>query len=348
MTSSEQPWDTVGAIRHLRVLETLVRVDYLADQRRSRVCWPHSGSTGKRPLTRAATRAPMPLTEDELQSHIAADHPRLVGWFRMRVGDRDLAQDLAQRTWLELHSHRESYDPLRGTVPAFVNFWAAIILKRHHSERARRRRYEGDLPQYGEDDRNPVTEASRSWFDEVVESRDAAELAEAERWMVELLRHTLSCKRLPHEILTFLLVKVLGWTPREVVSQLTSHNLESLARLVEENYLKRVPTHAVREAFAILHQRLSCRLAEVQVDPRTRRAYAQVQDRVLATTELSAYLRSVSRPEDDVVHWWDAVKKVMLSELVKLEGSPLADWLGRRRLEGRAAVRRRSDGAQAP
>jgi DNA-directed RNA polymerase specialized sigma24 family protein len=59
---------------------------------------------------------------------------KVYGRLRVRVENNMDADDLAQRTWLEVWRRMSDYDPARGEFIAFVFFWAGILLKRYYTE----------------------------------------------------------------------------------------------------------------------------------------------------------------------------------------------------------------------
>ena len=60
--------------------------------------------------------------------------PRVLAFFVRSLGDRAVAEDLLQQTFLKLHRNRTSYDPTRGARP-----WIFTIAARLRADELRRR-----------------------------------------------------------------------------------------------------------------------------------------------------------------------------------------------------------------
>ncbi len=295
-----------------KVLACSARVGYV----RPRLCWVVTRERGW-------GQALGMDTGSDLQALIATHERRLVGWFRSRVVDGDIAEELAQRTWQEVLRHGHTFDPQRGAFFTFTKVWAEIILKRQRTEVALRRRREIGLEAEGEEDDavDPILRTAAQ-----LQSYDVVDL-DHERVFMGLLALTLSCRRLPHEILAFGFVKLLDWKPARVVAELSDELLDRMSALMADEYTLDVATQDVRPAFAGLHHKLQQTLAQVDADPRAKKPYSDLMNERTGGTLLRAYYREVSTPEMAVVRWWSAVARALVEKLVVLREGPIAEWI---------------------
>jgi len=278
----------------------------------------------------------MPIDQAEAHRLIETHQQRLVRWFYARIRDRDTAADLAQRTWVEVLPRIHTFDSTLGSFFTFTKVWALFALKRHWAETARQRyRAEEDAPAGGGvDEGDDLPEGGRIDQGAAGEAHPnrIAELVEASEMHIELLRRALTCKRLPHEIIAFGIVKLLDWTPRRVVADLSDTSLDNAAAFLESEYFRNVPLPEVREAFQPLRAGLAHIIASYDIDARISRPYTHLAERVAATTVLRDYYPAEDDPEVLVTRWWAAVNRAVRNDLLRLSAGRLAEWLHERGL----------------
>ena len=106
----------------------------------------------------------------------------------------------------------------------------------------------------------------------------------------------------PHQLMAFILVKLLEWKPDEILSKVSDIALLELATWLEEQLLITYGTHGVivKEGFKHLEPRLrpGRTVSEVAVDGRTWKTYPYLRDRVLAETTLRDYYTANPSPPD--------------------------------------------------
>jgi len=263
-------------------------------------------------------------TADQPTQQIAAHHDRLVGWFRARVFDRDLAEELTQRTWSEVLRRIDSFNPEQGSFFTFTKIWAEFVLRRHRSEMAKRRKAEISISTESDDATGLENEISLSCAPRGIAIDDCLDRG---RVFLSLLSLALGCRRLPHEIVAFGFVKLLDWKPARVVHDLSGATLEEAAAFLEREYAREAPSADVERAFAKLRSRLTLTLAECETDPRAKKPFSHLLDRKTGGTILSAYYRDDATPEMAVVRWWSAVTRAVAEDLVALQEGPLAEWI---------------------
>lgn len=251
----------------------------------------------------------------DLSQLVETHHRRLRGWFRARVGARADAEDLAQRTWIEVLKRAHTFDPSRGTFWAFTLIWADFIRRRYWHEGSRAPLASGDASDL-EKLRSAPTEPA-----------DDAVAASSLPVFNELLRRTLGCRRLTHEILAFGFVKLLGWPPKRFVAELSSASLSELVAHLEREYVREVPDRDVRSAFAELARGLTQRLGDSRVDPRVLAPYDSLRQRTIGELALAELYLTHSSPEECVTRWWAAVGRVVTASIADADDGPLAEWL---------------------
>lgn len=306
--SPHPPWAATASLAHL------CRTRYL----------PARGGAGcliLRPFARRCDGAFLRIMDSQpisvaidLQGHIDAHHKRLVGWLRARVGNFDDAEDLAQRAWIEVLQHRDSFDPEKGTFWTFAKIWAGFVLRRHWRERARLPIPGGDrIDVHGDGDG-----AAASGHDDPPPEVHLFH---------QMLRVALSCRRLPHEIVVFGFVKLLQWKPRRVVEVGAPLTVAEALALLAAEYHRDVPLPDVRGTFSSLEERLESPLGSCDVDPRVLAPYAHLRARPAASIRFEELFATTSNPEEAVTRWWAAVVRVVEADLLRLCDGPLAEWL---------------------
>lgn len=262
----------------------------------------------------------------DLGELIRQHQARLRGFFRGRVRDDSIADDLVQETWLEVMRHWASFDPGKGTFWAFSRIWADIALKRHWADRKRDDRFasspranHGDDSTVIPDDGSPGGPISPGEAARWAVSRDVAtpppdvDLHHG-RVLTEVLACVTSSRRPPHEIIAFLLAK-LSWKPSEVVAELGDCTLSELVERIEREYLGTTRIPSMARLFAPLRARLDSRLADTIADKRTRDCYPTLLDRTAGETRLQDYAAKDTPAEHQVSRWWEAVERSAFNEM---------------------------------
>jgi DNA-directed RNA polymerase specialized sigma24 family protein len=247
------------------------------------------------------------------------------GYIRARVRNDDDAQDVAQRTWIEVWNNIKSFDPQRGSLHAFATrYWAHFMIMRHYSDLkgeamplAPDENIEIYRPAFGEAGHPVKAYPDASWDEE----------APAEVY-TQLLALTFGGPSPPHQLLAFGFTKLLAWPPRRIVAELSDRSLAELAAQLEQAYLheSELPEALVRPAFARLRQALERRFGEVVDEPKTRETYPQLLDRIVGTTTLRDYY-TAGDPAAAVTRWWDAVKRRVRSDVSRLGTGPMVALL---------------------
>jgi RNA polymerase sigma factor (sigma-70 family) len=249
-------------------------------------------------------------------------HQRVVyGYVRARVRNDEDAQDVAQKTWIEVWNNLSSFDPQRGSLRAFATrYWAHFMIMRHYGER------KGDptllgpdetieryRPAFGETERVDEAGPDALWEDE----------APAEVY-AQLLALTFGGSSPPHQLVAFGYTKLLAWPPRRIVAELSDRPLVEVAAQLEQAYRHEsgLPDALVRPAFEPLRQAMERRFAAVVDEPKTRETYPRLLERIVGTTTLRDYY-TAGDPSAVVTRWWDAVKRRVRADLGRLDAGPL-------------------------
>ncbi len=236
-------------------------------------------------------------------------------------------------------AHIDTFDPERASFWTFTKLWADFVLRRHRTENARRRARELPDSDSGADP-FVAADAVPAPFAAPLPPDATARLTTA-RCYRELLDAAFSCRRLPHEILCFALVKLCEWTPQDVVVRLWDRPLRDHLDAVVRNENVGALAEAARAPLAALRQRLAQPVGAGRLDARILRPIGDVAQRIAAETTLADYDTGVRDHERAVVRWWSAVDRVVRADLLRREHGPVAEWLhhrGSRRGTARAAA----------
>jgi DNA-directed RNA polymerase specialized sigma24 family protein len=277
----------------------------------------------------------MPGERQDYRQLIESHQRRLVGWFRMRVGDPDVAADLTQRTWVDVLERIHTFDPQRGNFWTFTKIWAQFVLRQYYSEGKHLwlHAHPADDDADAEPDGQPAVWSRAT---EAGGSPDIEEVLQSSALLIDLVQQVLRCRRLPHEVIAFGYVKLLEWKPTRVADELSDIDLQRLAERLQDEYLRCVPRSEVRAAFGPLRESLSGRVGACDVDPRVKERYRDLADRIAGTTLLRDYYPPTGTREEAVTRWWASVSRVAKEDLLRLSTGPVAESLRARRMGSRA------------
>ena len=262
----------------------------------------------------------------------------LRGFFAPRVGrfdeetqkyivNRQLVDDLIQKTWIELWPQLATYDPSRARFATFATNWAGFIVKRHRASAE----YRGiempvDVAVGGEPDAS-----GGDSFDRLPVQDDAGYPAPEDPVDVDVYDDLMSLifatASPPHQLLAMGFVKGLEWKPGGVVAELSNIPLRTLEERFEADYLEQseIPPERITPAFARLRARFKLRFADAVRDPVTLKTYPALHERIVGETTLADYF--TDDPAPDVTQWWHAVRRRVIAEIERRATGPLAELL---------------------
>ncbi|MFN8633032.1 MAG: sigma factor [Chloroflexota bacterium] len=281
-------------------------------------------------------------SEAALNASFARLHERFAdlvfGYVRPKVRSDDAAHDVCQQTWAQVWQRLATYDPLRGSFERFVKYWAHTFLKRHYDQRKA----------VSLNDAEPLIGADHTWNERMIQRVGAAE--EYER----LLRATFGSASPPHQLIAFGFCKLLEWRPAELVADRSDDPLRALELELERTYGGVLVesgglSQAVAESFERLRLSMDQRFDVAVQDPKTLATHPALHARIVGDTAFRDYY--TGKPTDNVTQWWDAVKRRVMTELLRQrrdEASKMAaeDQPGpaRNRAAGRIEIGGRGDG----
>lgn len=269
---------------------------------------------------------------DRLAELVESHQARLYGFLRCRTKDDATAQDLVQRTWLEVWRRFNTFDESKGSFWTFTKIWAGIVTKRHWSERESEPAVVGFGDSDDETDATVIPGAESlpatfacSWpvHDEAAFGPELE--VDAARVLADLLHLVAGSTRPPHEVITFLYSR-LKWKPAEIVTELSPEILIALLERVEGEYARVVRLSSVATLLQPLHDRLERQLGEIVEDPRTRKLYEGLEQRVAAYIALREFFVSGDDPAANVTRWWDSLKRAVFAELRASGRGDLLAW----------------------
>ena len=116
-----------------------------------------------------------------------------------------------------------------------------------------------------------------------------------------------------------------AWPPRRMVRELSDTSLTLLEQQLEEIYVhtSHLPAERVRGHFTWLRQSMQRRLDEVVTEPRTRQTHTTLLQHHVGPTTFRHYYTHLENPAQDVMHWCEAVKRRVWSEVKRQGQGPL-------------------------
>lgn len=269
---------------------------------------------------------------------------KVYGYVRVRIDNDMDADEVAQKTWLEVWQKMPTYDPARGTLIAFVLFWAGIFLKRYYDEKHTPQARVLLFSQLGhtydvEEESEVETELARLSMESPAdipgavkeEAQDHENTTSLTEVYTELLRLTFHGTSPPHQLLTFGFVKLLGWKPQAVAASLSSVILRELEERLETAFVNRtqLKEDVAAACFDQLRKHMQETFGDVVQEPITRKTYPHLLAYRVGTTTLQQYFTKLDGEgwADNIVKWRAAVHRRVWKEVQHLTHGPLFDWL---------------------
>jgi DNA-directed RNA polymerase specialized sigma24 family protein len=261
--------------------------------------------------------------DNEAVTQLMAKHGKAVrGMIRARVNSDTDAEDVWQQTWAEVCKKLPIFDPARAPFEAMLKFWAWIMIKRYRDDLGT----DGNVILFSELESQYKDGDGELEVEEILARRggDAGIGHQPDPGLPEefdgLLRLVFLTESPPHQLLAFLLVKLLEWKPAEVVDEVSDKPLSELAAWLERELLTIFGKHGavLEECFKHLEPMLQPdrTLSEVLVDPRTRKTYQNLLDRVVCGTALRDYYNpdpseqhSTDGCAENVTNWCVSVQR---------------------------------------
>jgi hypothetical protein len=238
--------------------------------------------------------------------------------------NEDLAKELAQETWKEFWVRLPIYNPARSSPLTFLKRLAGHVLARHFAER---RDYyslwlllasHAQCSNRAGEETVPAEEVER--LRALAESQVRQRLPLREMYD-ELFALLVEGRLAPHKMLAFIGCKLLEWSPKEIVTELSTLTLRQIATHFEHKFADFSPLLATRAqaAFVALQAQMSS----------PGKAKGDVPGRPFGDIRLEEYLTggSLKQKADNVVKWWDAVKKRLVARMLRQRRGALHELL---------------------
>lgn len=285
----------------------------------------------------------------------AAYQKQIYGFIRARADNDEDAEDIAQEMWVRLWQRMPTYDRARACFQAFVKYWAGIRLLRYYDAKGNRRRAEilfSELAgRFTELEREEeLTEVIQRLTAQAVQPAVSEVPSEAYE---ELLRVTFGGSSPPHQLISFGFGKLVSkWGPepvstnastdsvperphtgrapaKRIAAELSEIPLRELEARLEEAYLEEsgLPEHVVCSCSQRLRESMDCRFEEVVKDANTLKTYPHLAGRIVGDTTLRDHYTGAEHPEANIVQWWYAVQRRVLSEVRRQGEGPLFEMM---------------------
>jgi len=225
--------------------------------------------------------------------------------------------DIEQDVWITAFAKLALYDRNRGPFIAWARNLAHWRIIEHYRNRKREGTTFEDFDRRGLSRHAEDSETSNLLVKAQTPADPDRVLAELEL-REHFLRVTFCSELPPHQLIVFGFAKLLEWTPREIVAELSDLSLGDLHNRLECEYLQivRMRRRVVHDCFRPLRERMEPPLGQVIADSNTRRLYEDLLCLVAGKTILSNYYtRRV--PEENVAQWCGDVKKRILPRLLE-------------------------------
>lgn len=261
---------------------------------------------------------PVPARDVALAEIMHSLDLRLCGCIRRRMGTRvnpaDM-EDAIAHAWLQFNN---GYDPDKSPIVPYVCQVACNWLIDKTLRRAASRHEV--LATSLESNRGSDRETPEELLDRINAGGQAASLEEElireerkRELLLTFVQSIMDCG-LPHQVIAFIVVKLLEWPPRRVAAELSEYSLHQLESRFEDEYAAEWDTRQqpfIRDLFAPLRRKLKSALRELTNHHKTLKAYADLLDREVGGTTLQDYYRGDS--EASIAHWWEKVRTCVLT-----------------------------------
>jgi DNA-directed RNA polymerase specialized sigma24 family protein len=233
-------------------------------------------------------------------------------------GNSDDAADLAQESWVKVLEALPDYDRQRASFIAFTMHKAKYVRHAYFCDRKRRALCE---PM---DDELVVSPEIRRLL-------DGLDPAVVDEIHLETLGWLLQSRRPPHQVLAFILCKVLKYPPHDVIAKLGHKTLRLIARMAEIKILaaSNLPPDAVRAAFKGFRDRLAKRVGDLVKGQKKRRELSPLLAQIAGDTRLCDYYPddSLQKRAEGVTADWNAAHKRLYGDTLKQASGALRELL---------------------
>jgi DNA-directed RNA polymerase specialized sigma24 family protein len=222
---------------------------------------------------------------------------RLRGRIRIQVDCDSDAQDCLSLTRIKIWKCLNQFDPAKGTFAAYANLIAKCVVLDwlDESENATGRfvpwpRHEGE---YGDAEPPDLHEATP--LEALVHAEDVS----------QLLRLLFFPQNPPHQLVAFILVKLLGIKPSDVVREFADQSLAELLEYTKSWFLERgFPRGSVHECFQLIGTRHGFKLTDENLRQHFPKiAGAPAQQMKAATKKIDGWIinvrKRITRSADD-------------------------------------------------
>jgi len=270
----------------------------------------------------------------------------ILGFFRGRIYDKSIAEDLCQDTFLLAYKNlREcKYDPTYSFSKYLQNI-RSIILMRYYSngetikvgegesencgEKKKEKKGEGIQVKYRDPNEvqppEPNADGSESYedvLDRISHHRSWEETPPQVKALIrlEVLRLTTICCAKPHQVISFDFIKLLEWRPKEVVKELSDKKLRDLAENFVNDYLDTFKGFFNRERLCEYYSDLCLKLERLVKEVYLEPEYEERIIKYFASTRVENLILKEfygTNPEASLADWCYKVKertRILLNE----------------------------------
>ncbi len=221
--------------------------------------------------------------------------------------DKSIAQGLTQETFDRVRRRISKFDPGRAPLIAFTYNEARLVVFEHWKKLRRRNGREANLEGTRDDGSAVERNAGVSTPPELDREREAVKL--------RLTRSLFRLSKPPHQIIVFILCRLLGVPPRKVLEKYSRLPLRTVARIAEREYLRvsEASSGSVRAGFKKLRARMNRPLTELVRGKKHQAALGSLAGRRAGDIPLGQFFpgANVHAQAREIVEAWNSVKKAL-------------------------------------
>lgn len=234
------------------------------------------------------------------------------GYISSHLVDSSYTEDTEQDTWSKISQIISDYDSKKGSFYSFVHYWARIMVLRKNSENFKR--WKGqlllDFPDKGDSESGEESIERKSFNPLDISPEEFLERCE------EYLKVTFNSGGLPHQLIAFGFNKLLtGWSPKEVVRELSPKRLKKLTEKLIADYKdeSKLPDYIVIRIFKPLKEKMKEKLKSILGRRDSKDLYQKLLNKIVGLTKLKDYYGK--NPEGNISDWTYKVKERVLRKI---------------------------------
>ncbi len=244
---------------------------------------------------------------------------------RMRADNQE-AEDIAQDTWRMVLKKLPTYDPSRSSLPAFLKFWAGVMILRYLYEKRRDAEllitFTDLLRRFPDLEAEPELDKVLAYV-KATSLHDVVDPEALELVFFQMQKILLSLPQPPYQTLSALLVLRFGKKPGWLAEKVSRTSLRRLARKVEDWCVTGcgLPEDEVRACFQSLWAQMAKKFEDAVKALKKPAKYAHLRRRMIGRLTLaeccSRRKLSIRRKAVIISNWCHEVRERVAKQALK-------------------------------